>query len=61
MSMFDLNGTIDQLAKANGVHWYGHELRKDRNNFLRMAFDFRVKGTRKMGRQKKTWLTAVVE
>ena len=61
MHMLDLNETIDQLAKANSVHWYGHVLRKDKNNFLRRAFDFKVEGTRKIGRPTKTWLKAVVE
>ena len=47
MQILDLNETIDQLAKANSVHWYGHVLRKDKNNFLRRALDIKVKGTRK--------------
>ena len=59
--MLDLNETIDQLAKANGVRWYGHVLRKDKNNFLRRALDLKVKGTMKKGRPKKTWLKAVLE
>ena len=33
--MLDLNDTIDQLAKANSVHWCGHVLRKDKSNFLK--------------------------
>ena len=49
MLIFDLNEAIDQLAKANGVRWYGHVLRKDRNNFLRRALDFKVKVTMKRG------------
>ena len=32
--MLDLSETIDELAKANSVRWYGHVLRKDKNNFL---------------------------
>ena len=47
MQMLDLNKTMDQLAKANSVGWYGHILRKDKKNFVRRALDFRVKGTRK--------------
>ena len=54
MQMLDLNETIYQLAKTNSVRWYGHVLRKDKDNFLRRALDFKVKGTRKMGRPKKT-------
>ena len=61
MQMLDLNETIDQLAKANSIRWHGHVLRKDKNNFLIRALDLRVRGTRKMGRPKKTWLIAVVE
>ena len=61
MQMLDLSETIDQLAKANSVRWYGHVLRKDKSNFLRRALDFKVKGTRKRGRPKKIWLKAVVE
>ena len=44
MQMFDLNETIDQLAKGNSIRWYGRVLRKDKNNFLRRALDFIVKG-----------------
>ena len=51
---------MDQLAKANGVGGYGHALRKDRNNFLRRALDYRAKGMRKRGRPKKTSLEAVL-
>ena len=61
MQMLGLNETIDQLAKASSVRWYGRVLRKYRNNFLRRAFDLRVKGTVKRGRPKKTCLRAVVE
>ena len=60
MQMLDLNETIYQLAKANSVRWYGHVLRKDKNNFLRRTLDFGVKGTRKKGRPKKTCLRAVM-
>ena len=61
MQILDLNETIDQLAKANVVRWYGHVLRKDRIDFLRGALDIKVKWTMKRGRPKKTWLRAVVE
>ena len=53
MQMLHLNETIDQLAKANNVRWYGNVLRKDKNNFLRRALDCKVKGTRKRGDQRK--------
>ena len=44
MQLLDLNETIDQLARAHRVRWYGHVLRKDKNNFLRRAVDLRAKG-----------------
>ena len=47
MQMSDLNETIDQLAKANSVCWYGHALRKDENNFLSRPLDLKVKGAMK--------------
>ena len=53
MQMLDLNETIDQLEKANNVRWYGHVLRKDKNNFLTRALDFKAKGTMKMVDQRK--------
>ena len=49
------------MARGNRVRWHGHVLRKDKNNFLRRAIDLKVKGTRKRGRPKKTWLKGVVE
>ena len=61
MQMLDLNETIDLVAKANSVRWYGYLLRKDRNKFFRRALDLRVKETKQMGRPKKAWLRSVVE
>ena len=49
MQMLDLNETMDQLARAISVRWYGYVLRKDINNFLRRALDHKVKGFRENG------------
>ena len=43
MQMSELGETVDQLAKGNGDRWYGHVLRKYKNNFLRGVLDFEVK------------------
>ena len=51
MEMLGLKETVVQMAKANGVRWYGHVLRKE--------LEFEVKGKRKRGRPKKTWKTQV--
>ena len=44
-----------QMAKANGVRWYGHVLRRDDGHVLKKALEFEVKGKRKRGRPKKMW------
>ena len=47
MEMLGLKETVVQMAKANGVRWYGHVLRRDDGHFLRKALEFEVKGKRK--------------
>ena len=59
MEMLGLKETVVQMAKANGVRWYGHVLRRDDGHVLRKVLEFEVKGKRKRGRPKKTWKTQV--
>ena len=59
MEMLGLKETVVQMAKANGVRWYGHVLRRDDGHVLRKALEFEVKGKRKRGRPNKTWKTQV--
>ena len=40
---------MDQMAKANGMKWYVHVLRRDDGHVLRIALEFEVKGKRKRG------------
>ena len=47
MEMLRLNETLDRLATANGVKWYGHVLRRDDNSVLRVALNLEVSGMRK--------------
>ena len=47
MDMLGLKETIDRLAAANGVRWYGHVLRRDDDSVLRVALDLEVTGKRK--------------
>ena len=54
MLMLGLSETIDQLAVANSVRWYGHVLRREDGHVLRMALDFEIEGQRKKGRPKRT-------
>ena len=61
MLMMGLNETMDRLAMANNVHWYGHVLRRDDGHVLRGLLDFEVDGQRKKGRPKRTWKKQVDE
>ena len=47
MEMLGLKETVVQMAKVNGVSWYGHVLRRDDEHVLRKAFEFEVRGKRK--------------
>ena len=46
MFMLGLRETIDQLAMANTVRWYGHVPRREDGHVLRSALDFEVEGQR---------------
>ena len=59
MEMLGLKETVVQMAKANGVRWYGHVLRRDDGHVLRKTLEFEVRGKRKQGRPKKKWKTQV--
>ena len=47
--------TLDGLARASGLRWYGHVLRKDNDDVLRRALDFEV------AKRKKAWATEYVK
>ena len=47
--MLGLKETIDRLATANGVRWYGHVLRRDEDSVLSVALNLEVTGKRKRG------------
>ena len=61
MSMLCLKETIDQLAMANSVHWYGHALKREDSHVMRRALDIEVEGQRKKGRPRRTWKKQVEE
>ena len=60
MEMLGLKETLDRLAKANGVRWYEHMIRRDDDNILK-AMMVKVNGKRKRGRPKMTWRKQVEE
>ena len=44
MEMLGLKETVVQMAKANGVRWYRHVLRRDDGHFLRKALGVQSEG-----------------
>ena len=61
VDMLGLKKTIDRLATANEVRWYGHVLRRDDNSVLRVLLNLEVSGNRKRGRPKKAWKNQMEE
>ena len=53
MSMLGLKDTLDELARASGVQWYDH--------ILRRALNFEVTGRRGRERLNMTWKRQVEE
>ena len=61
MEILQFKETVVQMAKANGMRWYGHVLRRNDGHDLRKALEFEEKGKRKRGRPKKTWKSVGLE
>ena len=57
--MLGITTSADQLVKANGVHWYGHVVRRTNEDILRRALAFEVDEKRKRGRPRMTWIRQV--
>ena len=54
LEMLGLKETLDRMAKANGVRWYRHVIRRDDDNILMKAMMLEVNGKRKQGRSRMT-------
>ena len=61
MVMLGLIETMDQLAMANSVRWYGHVLRRVYGHVLGRALYFEVEGQREEVEVKGTWKKQVEE
>ena len=61
MSLLGLKDTLDGLARASGVWWYEHVLRRDNGDVLRRALYFEVAGRRGRGQSNMTWKRKVEE
>ena len=44
INLLGLKDTLDGLARASGVRWYGHVLKRDNGDVLRRALDFEAVG-----------------
>ena len=55
MDMLGIKESLDRMAKASSIRWYGHVLRKEDENVIVKALKFEVSGSRGRGRPKQTW------
>ena len=53
--MLGIKESLDRMAKASSIRWYGHVLRKEDENVIVKALKFEVSGSRGRGRPKQTW------
>ena len=61
MSLLGLKDTLNELARASGVRWYRHVLRRDNGDVLKRALDFEEAERRERGRPNMTRKRQVVE
>jgi len=54
MNMLGLREIVENLAKASRLRWYGHVLRRDKDDALRKALSCKVDGQRQRERPRKT-------
>ena len=55
MNMLGLKEAADKLARANGMRWYGHILRRPEEDVLVKAMVHEMVGKRKQGRPRMKW------
>ena len=55
MEMLGLKKMLDRQAKANGVRWYEHVIRREDDNILKRAMMMEVNRQRKRGWPKMSW------
>ena len=54
MHLLGFKDTLDGLARASGVRWYGYVLRRYNSDVLRRALNFEVAERRRRGRPNMT-------
>ena len=55
MDMLGIKESLDRMAKASSMRWYGHVLRKEDEDVIVKALEFEVSDSRGRGRSKQTW------
>ena len=53
--MLGIKESLDRMAKASTMRWYGHVLRKEDQNVVVKALNFEVSCTRGGKIPKQTW------
>ena len=53
--MLGIKKSLDRMAKASTMRWYGHVLRKENENVIVEALKFEMSCSRGRGRPKQTW------
>jgi len=53
--MLGVEESLDRMAKASSMRWYGHVLRREGNNVLLEALHFELLARIGRGRPKQTW------
>ena len=59
MDMLGIKESLDRMAKASSMWWYGHVLGKKDENVIVKALIFEVSSSRGRGRSKQTWKNLV--
>jgi len=49
------------VLQQDRLHWYGHVLRKEDDDWVKKCMEFEVEGSRPRGRPKRTWREVVRE
>ena len=53
--MLGIKESLDRMAKASSMQWYGHVLRKENETVIVKTLKFEVSGSRGRGRPKQAW------
>ena len=53
--------SVIEVARQGRLRWFGHVERKSREDYVSACRELEVKGTRRRGRGRKTWMDCVSE